>query len=333
MDSLDMVELVKYLKIPIKLNTKPGDKVLIITDTAMDPILWQCLMAAGYDLGTRTNVAIMTPRSGTSGEPDPPIAAAWAESDMAILMTSQAMAHTDARIAAAKRGCKTILMEQVTVDLIVRGPGTADYDEMKATGAKIQKILTEGKQVHVTTQFGTDIRFSIEGRIAQCEVGIAGPPWTGDVAAFPSGEVPIIPVEGTAEGIIVYDTSIHGVGLFKEPITVKVEKGRAVSITGGSEAAKLREIIETQGDENSYNIAEFAPMLNPKAVPSGIMRQDKKIRGGAHIALGRNNTAGGGNKPGITGTVYSKLHLDGVMKRVTFEVDGRAIYKDGKIVI
>lgn len=332
MENLDFVQLIKYLKTPFKLNVKPGDKVLIITDTAMDPRLWEGLMAAGYDFGVRPSVAIMIPRSVTSEEPDPPIATAWAESDMAILLTSQAMAHTDARLAAAKKRCKTILMENATVDLIIRGPGSADYDEMQTTGAKIQKILTEGKEVHVTTQYGTDIRFSIDGRKAQCEVGIAAPPWTGWIAAFPSGEVPIIPVEGTAEGVFVIDTSIHGVGLVKEPITIKVEKGRAVSISGGAEAAKLREIIETKGDENSYNIAEFSPMLNPKAVPSGIMRQDKKIRGGAHIALGRNDTAGGG-APGIVGKVYSKLHLDGVMRKVTFEVDGKVIFKDGQILI
>lgn len=330
MNTLESVELVKCLKTPFRLNAKPGDKVLIITDTAMNPVLWECLMIAAYDFGVRPNVAIMTPRDAHQAEPDPPVAAAWAKSDIAILLTSKAMAHTDAKLAASKKGCKTIYMEEVTVDIVL-GPGSADYDEIRTTGEKVEKALTEGKEIHVTTEFGTDFRASIEGRRGQCLCGIASPPYGHVGAAFPDGEVPIAPIEGTSEGVIVFDTSMHGIGLFKEPITLKVEKGRVVSITGGFEAIKLREILETQGDENSYCIGEIAPQLNPKCIPSGILRQDKKMRGGMHIALGRNDDFGGG-APGFAGAIRSKLHLDGIMRKVTCEVDGKVIIKEGKIV-
>jgi leucyl aminopeptidase (aminopeptidase T) len=289
-------------------------------------------MIAAYDYGVRPNVAIMTPRPAHQAEPEPPVAAAIAESDITILLTSKALAHTDAVLAARKKEQKVICMEEATVDIIVRGPGAADYDEMRSTGEKIQKVLTEGREIHVTTEFGTDIRASIEGRIGELSCGIASPPWCWWIAAFPDGEAPICPIEGTAEGTIVFDTSMHGIGLFKEPITVKVEKGRAVSISGGLEADKLREILETQGDENSYFISEFSPMLNPKAFPSGNMRQDKKIRGGMHIALGRNDDFGGGT-PGIAGTIHSKIHLDGVMKKITCKVDKKIIVNDGQIVV
>lgn len=332
MRTLDTVELVKYLKTPFRLNCKPGDKVLIITDTAMDQVLWECLMAAAYDFGVRATVAIMTPRPYHQAEPEPAVAVAMLESDLSILLTSKALAHSNATLAARKKGNRVIFMEEATADLIVRGPGTADYDEIRVTGEKVQKALTEGKEMHVTTEFGTDIRASIAGQRAQLLCGIASPPYSWGVAAFPDGEVSMAPVQGTAEGVIVYDTSMHGIGLFREPITVKVEKGRAVFITGGVEAAKLREMLEMFGDENSDLVAEISPTLNPKAVPSGIMRQDKKIRGGMHIALGRNDDFGSGT-PGIAGTIYSKTHLDGVLRKITCEVDGKVIIKDGKIVV
>jgi leucyl aminopeptidase (aminopeptidase T) len=91
-------------------------------------------------------------------------------------------------------------------------------------------------------------------------------------------------------------------------------------------------MLETQGDENSYLVAEISPTLNPKAYPSGIMRIDKKIGGGMHIALGRNDTFGGGT-PGIAGTINSKTHFDGVMRKITCEVDGKVIIEDGRIVV
>lgn len=41
-----MIDLVRMLRTPLELNCKPGDKILIVTDTAIDPIVWQAFAAA-----------------------------------------------------------------------------------------------------------------------------------------------------------------------------------------------------------------------------------------------------------------------------------------------
>ena len=167
----------------------------------------------------------------------------------------------------------------------------------------------------------------MEGRTAKCVAGKAYPEEGQYVCAFPDGEVPIGPVEGTGNGVVVWDTSAHHIHgrLLKEPIKITVKDGWATEIRGGEEARALIDYIEQYGDKNSYNCpAEFAVGLNPAARPKGIVRTDKKLLGYAHIALG---------SVGSEGKIHSKLHLDGLMKDATILCDGKIVVDKGKIVV
>ena len=117
----------------------------------------------------------------------------------------------------------------------------------------------EGKtECHVTSPAGTDVRVSIEGRPALEVTSIKRrgqmmgplPLWA---------EVAFAAVEDRTEGTIVVDGVMLGIGLagqVTEPITWKMENGHAVSIEGGDDAARLREVIE--GVENADVAGEFA---------------------------------------------------------------------------
>ncbi len=54
-------------------------------------------------------------------------------------------------------------------------------------------------------------------------------------------EANVSPLEGTADGVIVADGSIPyiGIGVLEEPVTIKVENGRIVDISGGYQAKML----------------------------------------------------------------------------------------------
>jgi leucyl aminopeptidase (aminopeptidase T) len=135
-------------------------------------------------------------------------------------------------------------------------------------------------------------------------------------------------VEGTGNGTVVWDTSAHHIEgrLLKAPIKIKVKDGWATEITGGDDAQALVEYIEKYGDKNSYNCpAEFAIGLNPNARPRGNVREDKKLAGYAHIAMG--STAG------IISNLYSKLHLDGIMKDATITCDGKIVVDKGEVLV
>ena len=55
------------------------------------------------------------------------------------------------------------------------------------------------------------------------------------------------------------------------------------------------------------------------------MREDKKIYGSSHIAMGSSiDTAG---------TIESKLHIDGVVMKPTITIDGEIVVENGKLFL
>ena len=101
-----------------------------------------------------------------------------------------------------------------------------------------------------------------------------------------------MPVEGSANGKLVIDLTMHHLGRLLTPIELTVEKGRVVKIEGGAEARILRDYLEVYGDENAYMCpAEASVGVNAKAVVRGIQREDKNILGTLHFGLGTAGSA------------------------------------------
>lgn len=315
---MKLIEIMRYARVPILLNVKEGDSVLIVTDTDTEPLVYQSLAAAAFEIGAEAVVAVMTPRAMHGHEPPKPIAEAAKGADVLICATSTSLTHTEAVREALSHGVKYVAMPCLTVDTLTKGAATADYGEVYRLTKAVAALLTEGERIRLTSGLGTDVSMSIKGRKGFVLAGRFEP---GTIACFPDGEAPIAPVEGTAEGVVVFDACIHGIGALREPVRLVVRGGRAVEIQGGAEAQALKSMLETHGDGNSYNIAEFAIGTNPRARLTGNVSEDKKGLGRVHIALGDNST--------LAGRVRSRTHLDGVILRPTVVIDSRVIVEEG----
>lgn len=319
------IEMYKNARKPLEMNAKSGDKILIIADTSTEPAVWQVLMANAFQMGMDPTLALITPREYHQADPPPIALAAIYASDLTLLCTSTAMVHSPAASKAMEDGRRLICMEEVTSEMLIKGGCREDYHEMQKLAFKVRKIYTEGKKIRVTSDLGTDITASIEGRPGYLA---AGKIEKQDVpllaAAFPDGEVGIAPVEGTGEGVVVFDTTCHFLGRLSSPLKVKVSKGRAVSIEG-DRADKLKENIDKFGDKHSHNFpAEIAIGLNSKVEVTGFIRTDKKLYGSVHIAFGMNNDVGG--------VTPGKLHIDGVIRYPDVTVDSTLIVSKGHLV-
>jgi leucyl aminopeptidase (aminopeptidase T) len=200
----------------------------------------------------------------------------------------------------------------------------ADYRKIAARTVKMTRLLTDASRVHVTSPAGTDLKFSIEGIKAIASTGIVDTP--GKFGNLPSGEAYLMPAEGTAEGIIVIDGSLADIGIVEkdDPVRVRVEKGFAVEITGGKTAEKLKALLEPFGREGR-NIAEFGVGTNDSARIVGDMLEDEKVMGTIHFAFGNNKSMGG--------TFGVQIHVDGLVMKPSFTLDGKDIMKNGSFLV
>lgn len=306
------------------LGLRSGEVFLVITDTERERI-GRALFEAGLELGAEAVLAVMRPRSRNAEEPPWVIAEAWRRADAFLAPTKYSLTHTQARKAATDAGARGATMPGITEDIFVRTLSIDYRETVIPLGERLLRVLRGASRVRITTDSGTDVTFSVEGREFHLDSGVYDKP--GSWGNLPAGEVYVAPLEGTGEGRVVFDSSLSGgIGLLKEPVTVTVKRGRAVSIEGGREAEKLKEILESVGKSEAFNFpAEFGIGCNPAARVVGVVLEDEKVYGTVHLAFGDNSTFGG--------VVRAGVHIDGVIGRPTVEVDGEVVIERGKWLV
>lgn len=333
----------EHLRKPLVANIKPGGQVLVVTDTAHDPRVWQAVMLIVKELGAEATVALFEPRPADYYDPPPLVARAMLEADVNVLLASTAMLHSPASAAAMAKGIPSLALDGgMAWEWFQTGAATADYLKIHELKYKVGKhVFGDGaREIRVTSKWGTDLTYRVDGRIFYPPLpepgfdpfaayrlndeGRDGEP--GYWYVFPGGEFTVAPVEGSANGTCVIDLSMHHVGRITTPIHLRVEDGRVVDITGGVEARMLDNYLKTYGDENAWCFpAEASVGLNRDAQVRGCQREDKVIYGSMHFGLGTNADVGG--------SLRSNLHMDGVILEPTLYVDGEVRIRDGRFTV
>lgn len=304
------------------MGVKPGETVLIITDREYQEQA-EAVAAAAHLARAEPIVMTIPTRRYYEKEPPPLVAKAMKEADVVLLtmppLFSHFLYHTTARKEATDRGVRlaNVWLTPDNWDLTA--------EEILATrdlSVKIQGLLTKAKEARLRSASGTDLKLGLEGREAIMLSSLLTQ--RGESGAIPDyAEAAIAPVEGTGEGVFKVDASMLGVGLMKEPMTFHIREGRLVEIEGGEERKQLTELLQ-KADENAYNIAELGIGTVARGKITGAV-DDKKLLGTAHIAVGDNHSIGG--------VVVSNIHLDAVTLKVSLELDGQPVIRDGKLLV
>lgn len=310
-----------------------GDKVLIIADhrhLSEANALAGCCHAAGAfpiiaDITPHVTAGLISMKAPV--EPPDHLAAAMINSDVIIITTNLEWANRFAHVNPVKmsveRGAKIASIEEGMGAWDLSGD---DIDDIVSQSDRIIEFMKGAKEVRVTSALGTDVKIYVEGRPALKVVPVKGKgEMMGPIPLW--GEVAYAAVEDKTEGTIVVDGIMLGVGVqgsLKNPITIKVKNGRAVDISGGEEAERLKKVV-SESDPNADVIGEFAIGTSEKEVMGS--PSEKGLRGTVHFALGDNWHCypGGQNK--------SKLHLDGSVRDVTITVDGKLMIENGRLII
>lgn len=304
------------------LGIAPGERFAIVVDTRTDVEIPTELVRATLARGGDPIVVTIVPRARSGTEPPAPAAAAMAAANVVLCAASTSLYHTSAKAAAQHAGTRGVFNAPYRADAWRNGAMTADFVAVRRQAEALAALWRTANEVHITSPAGTDLRATVTGREPMAWLtGICRN--AGEVSAFPGGEVSLPPLEGTTQGVVVWERVASDLGALEAPVTITIRDGRAVTIAGGPSADRLRAIVAEIRDAD--NIGEIGIGLNPAARIADEITEAKKAFGTVHIALGDSANEYGG-------LVECDVHLDGLVMEPTIEFDGVAVVVGGRHV-
>ena len=315
-----MTDLLPAAELAVEcLGVAPDERVAVLCNPTQAPIA-EALAAAGRSRGAAVEVVRFAtlPRHGS--EPPAEVAAAILRADACLAATDTSLSHTRARLAGTAQGGRFASLPTVTEDIFRRAI-PIDYAAMTRRGAAIAELITRADSVRITSPRGTDATLSVRGREGRNDDGDLRAP--GAFGNLPAGEAYVAPVEVEGDGVLVFDGSIAGYGLLDEPVEVRIEGGRLVSASGRA-GWWLEETLDA-GGPGGRCVAELGIGTNPAAALGGVVLEDEKIMGTAHVAFG--------SSAGIGGTVQAAVHVDSIMLEPTIEIAGVTVAAGGRLLV
>lgn len=320
----------------VNMNLKDGERVAFVADIPvlsdwkrfdnpkLDEINQRAMMTRRFcemmraDFPANPFEFLCFPITAQHGaEPSDEFANQLREYDVLVIMTTHSMTHTNARANACKAGARVASMPAVEAGMFAPGgPMAADYRQIAAESVQWAEKITSASAAHITTPFGTDLRFSIAGRKGQADTGLIHE--RGTYGNLPGGEAFIAPMEGTASGRLVVPA-----GWFpelNEEMTLIFKDGYVVELLGGGRVGAEFTRLFAFGDDSKKhrrNCAELGIGTNPNAKTPNNVLEAEKIRGTVHVAVGDSSHMGGANS--------SDLHEDFVLTQPTVWLDGKKV--------
>ncbi|MCM8812663.1 MAG: aminopeptidase [Candidatus Omnitrophica bacterium] len=296
------------------LRLQPQESCLVVTDSIKEP-LGRVFYEAARRRCAQARLTVIAPAAEHGVEPPAGVAEEMLGHDVQLLITSKSLSHTQARRTASAAGKRIASLPAITEEIINRCLDI-DYRALRVDSERLYNALRDAQRVRVTTALGTDIWFSPGNSLFIGQTG-GSLDFPGAFGNLPEGEVSFSPAD--CNGVYVVDASFPELGILKDPLTFTVKDGVVQSI-GGVQAQFVRRRLECAGAA-AFRVAELGIGLNPKARISGIVLEDEKVRGTAHIAVGNNVSYGGTNNV--------PLHLDGVLRSPYIYCDENKIMENG----
>ena len=241
----------KYIRAPFVANIKPGNRVLILSDFSSDQRVWQVVQSTCAELGADVTVALFDRRPADYYDPPSAVCEAMLKSDFNVLLASTGMLHCHANFTAMAAGIPAICMDGgMTLEWFQSGAVADDMKQIAVRKHYVAKNVfgPNARECRVTSKYGTEFTYSVANRITQ-------PPLPGPsfdpykiinfakdenrpgnnllYYLFPTGEFNVAPVEGSANGKLVIDLTMHHIGRLLTPIELTVKDGKVTDIDGG----------------------------------------------------------------------------------------------------
>ncbi|MEK1929858.1 MAG: leucyl aminopeptidase [Pararhizobium sp.] len=332
--------VVNMFKEILKLSdVRAGETLAVLSEGTVRTDYAPCFLAAAQDLGANVFHLNLPSRAAYAGQlqfgksglvGNRAAIESLKSADIVIDLVGLLFSHEQNEITAS--GTRMLLVSESIEVLRQMFPDESLKRRVKAAG----EILAKGRQMHITSKHGTDIRYTIGQYPVLVEYGFADEPGRWD--HWPSGFLLTNGNDGGVDGTIVLMPG-DIIAAFKRyvetPVTLVVEKGYVVDIHGhGMEGPLLRSYIESFNDPRAYAVSHIGWGMNEKAnwfhmATSKTNDRDRVLNGLAFygnvlFSMGPNSEVGGDND--------TMCHIDMPMRDCSLTLDGQVIVQDGNLV-
>jgi leucyl aminopeptidase (aminopeptidase T) len=301
----------KLLKENIKL--KKAERVVLVTDRKRDPI-FDVLKKLIKKRGNKLFIIRLTDKRENSS-PIPGVAKTFYKSDVIVAPTTKSISHSpETYTARHKYGVRVASMPGITPEMFV--------DAMKVDVLKVKNLvgwfydkLKGSKVVNITTPSGTHIKMDVRktvwhrddyGDISKKEV-LNNVPF-GEVDGYPPIATGLMFVDYWGKAIKPEDRA-----------WVYMQRGKIVKWNKSAEV--LIKKLKTAGECGLKTVELGIGTNYAFKKPIGVILQDEKIYGTAHVAFGGHGTV-----------QICPIHIDVILMKPTIWVDGRKIMEKGKLI-
>lgn len=240
-------------------------------------------------------------------------------SDYSIITTKAA----DAAISQGKKLLSLPLSTNNGESMLGFDFMTMDVNEARITAETEVGVIGHPDHVHITTDLGTNLHFSMKGRNYTYFNGNFWPHHNFSSASF---EICIPIVENATNGTLVCDGSFGYIGKVAEPVHITFKRGRITDIEQNSEGKRLQKYFESYHDKRMYVGGELGIGLNEKSRCAGACYiEDESTYGTFHIGVGRNI--------GLGGKHQASGHFDLVTWKPNIWFDGHKIMEHGSFLM
>ncbi|OFW54246.1 MAG: hypothetical protein A2163_10470 [Actinobacteria bacterium RBG_13_35_12] len=315
-------------------KVKKGEIVVIFKDAEFNEQYPAAALAAARELGAE--VLVMTVPTDTTTQAlnsNKAIVNCWKSADMVIGMTSKVhWLYSDVHNEANNAGARTLMLGAPVEELIRLFP----TEEVKRRSLNGAKLLTKGKIIRITSDAGTDLTMSKEGRPGSDQYGYTDTPGRWD--HWPGGLVACAPLEGSVEGTMVINTGdiLLPLGRYvQSPIKLTIREGKIVKFEGGFDSNLLKDFFEAAKEKNAYQVSHIGWGTHHMARWDAMMLRFWEGGGAmdSECYLGNMQIAFGSNFMKLMkGKNVCKFHFDIPTRNHSFYLDNQLIVDKGVIV-
>lgn len=198
-----------------------------------------------------------------------------------------------------------------------------NYSKLKKVSNRIADIFSIGHNLELKSSNGTSLQMSIKKESGITQDGKMNE--KGMFSIFPSGRAQVCPVKGTANGIVVVDGSIQGVGQISEEIKLQFKNGRLARIYGNNQADILRKYLKNNPFHTARDLIRIGVGTNRNARVSGNPFEDEVAYGKIHLGIGQVNHS---NR---CSNLLNYLRI--ILRKAELTIDGRQVISNGKMMV